>query len=52
MMANNQDLSKGSFDEYTGLHNSFHLVNRPGLGWVNTHVDILKYENFDLKKVE
>lgn len=38
--------------DYTGIHNSFHFVKRPGLGWVNTHVDVLRYENFDLKKVE
>lgn len=38
--------------EYMGIHNSFHFVKLPGLGWVNTHVDILKYANFELKKVE
>ncbi|WP_374950583.1 ABC transporter substrate-binding protein [Mucilaginibacter sp.] len=39
-------------NDYTGIHNSFHFVKKPGVGWINTHVDILRYENFDLKKVE
>jgi hypothetical protein len=38
--------------DYTGIHNDFHFIKKPGQGWVNTHVDILRYENFDLKKVE
>ncbi len=38
--------------DFTGLHNSFHFVKKPGLGWINTHVDLLKYVNFELKRVE
>ncbi len=38
--------------DFTGLHNSFHFEKKGGLGWVNTHVEILKYVNFELKKVE
>jgi ABC-type branched-subunit amino acid transport system substrate-binding protein len=38
--------------DYAGIHNGFHFIKKPGQGWVNTHVDILRYENFDLKKVE
>ena len=38
--------------DFAGLHNSFHLVKKPEVGWVNTHVDLLKYTNFELKKVE
>ncbi|MBK0380768.1 ABC transporter substrate-binding protein [Mucilaginibacter segetis] len=37
---------------YLGLHNDFHFVKVPGQGWVNAHVDILKYENFELKRAE
>jgi len=37
---------------FTGLHNGFVFQKKPGLGWVNTHVDVYKYANFDLKKVE
>jgi ABC-type branched-subunit amino acid transport system substrate-binding protein len=38
--------------DYRGLHNDFHFQKKPGVGWVNTHVDLLKYSNFELKKVE
>ncbi len=39
-------------NDFTGLHNSFHFEKRPGQGWINTHVDILRYENFELKPVQ
>ena len=38
--------------DFTGIHNKFHFERKPGAGWINTHVDILKYANFELKKVE
>jgi ABC-type branched-subunit amino acid transport system substrate-binding protein len=38
--------------DYTGLHNGFHFIKRPGLGWINTHINILQYTNFELKKIE
>ena len=38
--------------DFTGLHNSFHFEKKPGLGWVNTHVNLLVYSNFELKKAE
>ena len=38
--------------DFTGLHNSFHLIKKPGVGYINTHVFLLKYANFELKKVE
>jgi ABC-type branched-subunit amino acid transport system substrate-binding protein len=37
---------------FTGLHNSFHFQKKAGLGWINTHVNLYKYANFELKKVE
>jgi hypothetical protein len=37
---------------FTGLHNNFHFEKKPGLGWVNTHVYLLLYTNFDLKQVQ
>ncbi|TSD65963.1 amino acid ABC transporter substrate-binding protein [Inquilinus sp. KBS0705] len=53
ILANNTDGLKNPEDiDYTGIHNSFHFIKKPGQGWINTHVDILKYEDFDLKKVE
>jgi ABC-type branched-subunit amino acid transport system substrate-binding protein len=38
--------------KFTGIHNNFNFVRLPGLGWVNTYVDVLKYANFELKQVE
>jgi ABC-type branched-subunit amino acid transport system substrate-binding protein len=35
--------------DFTGIHNNFHFVKKPGLGWVNTHVNLLMYSNFELK---
>jgi ABC-type branched-subunit amino acid transport system substrate-binding protein len=49
------ELKKGGqtdLADFNGLHNTFHFVKKPGLGWINTHVDLLKYVNFELKKVE
>jgi Periplasmic binding protein len=37
---------------FSGLHNSFQFQKKTGQGWVNTHVSVYKYVNFDLKKVE
>lgn len=37
---------------FSGLYNNFHFQKIVGLGWVNTHVDVLQYANFELKKVE
>lgn len=39
-------------ESYSGLHNDFTLVQKPGQGWVNTHVFVYKYANFELQKVE
>ncbi|TFF35064.1 ABC transporter substrate-binding protein [Mucilaginibacter psychrotolerans] len=39
-------------NDFIGLHNSFHFEKKPGLGWVNTHVDILRYQDFELKPVQ
>ena len=38
--------------DFTGLHNTFHFTHKIGLGWVNTHVNIYHYANFELKQVE
>jgi ABC-type branched-subunit amino acid transport system substrate-binding protein len=39
-------------DGYSGLHNDFVFKRKPGVGWINTHVSVYKYANFELKKVE
>ena len=38
--------------DFNGLHNSFHFQKIAGQGWVNTHVKLLMYSNFELKTVE
>lgn len=39
-------------NDFSGLHNNFRFVKKSGLGWINTHVNIYKYTNFELKKLE
>jgi hypothetical protein len=39
-------------NDFTGLHNKFHFVKKPGIGWVNTHVNLLLYSNFELNPVQ
>jgi len=38
--------------DFSGLHNDFKFEKKTGLGWINTHVTVYKYTNFDLKKAE
>ncbi len=38
--------------EFSGLLNNYTFITKPGLGWINTHVNMLQYTNFELKKVE
>ena len=37
---------------YGGLHGKFNFAKIPGQGWVNSHVNLLLYSNFELKPVE
>jgi hypothetical protein len=37
---------------YNGMYNRFNFIKTLNYGWVNTHVAILQYQNFELKKVE
>lgn len=37
---------------YQGLHNQFNFVKTTNSGWVNTHVSLYQYQNFELKPVE
>ncbi|WP_428328816.1 ABC transporter substrate-binding protein [Mucilaginibacter sp.] len=39
-------------NNFTGLHNDFQFQKKTGLGFINTHVNLYKYINFELKKVE
>ncbi|MFB9843215.1 ABC transporter substrate-binding protein [Mucilaginibacter ginsenosidivorans] len=38
--------------DFTGILNKYHFIKRPGVGWINTHVNVLQYDNFELKKAE
>jgi ABC-type branched-subunit amino acid transport system substrate-binding protein len=38
--------------DFEAMHNNFHFVKIPGMGYVNTHVGLYKYFNFELKPVE
>lgn len=49
---NNGDVSSMIKTPHSGLHNDFHLVKRPGVGYVNTHVNIMDYRYYELRKVE
>ncbi|MBS7564014.1 hypothetical protein KHS38_06315 [Mucilaginibacter sp. Bleaf8] len=46
------ELNRLDKHNFQALHNDFVFEKKPGLGWINTHVNILKYVNFELKKVE
>jgi hypothetical protein len=52
LLAGGKDFNKPDLEDFNGIHNSFHFIKKPGVGWINTHVDILKYENYDLKKIQ
>ena len=53
LLGENQDgLKKLDKNDFSGLLNKYHFVKKPGLGWINTHVNILEYNNFELKKIE
>jgi len=53
LLGKNDDVI-GNLDknDFTGLLNKYHFVKKPGLGWINTHVNILEYSNYELKKAE
>lgn len=52
LLADDDGMTALDKTDFTGIHNSFHFVRKPGLGWVNAHVNILMYTNFELKQVE
>ncbi len=47
-----EKLNDISDEDYKGIHNSFEFVKKPGQGWINNHVMVLRYEDFELKEVE
>lgn len=49
---NNGDIKAMTKTDYEGIHNNFHIVKRPGIGYVNTHVNVMDYRYYELRKVE
>lgn len=50
--ANNGDIKGMIGTDFNGMHNGFHFIKKPGAGYINTHVNIMDYRNYELKKVE
>lgn len=53
-IASHNPAGTGQIDlpDHTALHNTFHFVNVPGMGYINTRVKLYRYTNFELKAVE
>jgi hypothetical protein len=49
---NPDDLKILDKKDFSGLLNKYQFVRKLGVGWINTHVNVLQYNNFELKKVE
>lgn len=52
LLTNTTDIKTLDKIDFNGLLNKYHFVKRPGVGWINAHVNILQYDNFELKKAE
>ncbi|EHQ25638.1 ABC transporter substrate-binding protein [Mucilaginibacter paludis] len=52
LSANNDLFKQLDKSGYEGLHNQFTFVKTANAGWVNTHVSIYQYQNFELKPIE
>jgi hypothetical protein len=50
--ANNGDTKNLTTTDFTGLHNNFHFIKKPGVGYINTHVNVMDYRFYELRKVE
>jgi hypothetical protein len=49
---NNGNIKNMTRVDFDGIHNKFHLVKRAGVGYVNTHVNVMDYRYYELRKVE
>jgi hypothetical protein len=50
--ANNGETKSLNETDFTGMHNNFHFIKKPGVGYINTHVNIMDYRYYELRKVE
>jgi len=49
---NNGDARNLTRNDFNGIHNSFHFIKKPGLGYINTHVNMMDYRYYELRKAE
>jgi hypothetical protein len=38
--------------DFNGINSDFTFQKKVGMGWVNTHVELLMYNNFELIKAQ
>jgi hypothetical protein len=50
--ADNGNLKDLAASDFKGLNNDFHFIKKPGVGYINTHVNIMDYRYYELRKVE
>ncbi|MGF7082463.1 ABC transporter substrate-binding protein [Mucilaginibacter sp. UYCu711] len=50
--ANNGDVKNLTANDFNGIDNDFHFIKKPGVGYINTHVNIMDYRNYELRKIE
>jgi hypothetical protein len=49
---NNGDVKNLTQSDFNGINNNFRFIKKPGVGYINTHVNIMDYRYYELRKVE
>jgi hypothetical protein len=49
---NNGDARNMTKNDFNGIHNSFHFIKKPGVGYINTNVNMMDYRYYELRKAE
>jgi signal recognition particle receptor subunit beta len=50
--ANKGEVKNLTDNDFKGLHNNFHFIKKAGVGYINTHVNMMDYRYYELRKVE
>jgi hypothetical protein len=50
--ANKGDTKNLTDTGFNGIHNDFKFIKKPGVGYINTHVNVMDYRFYELRKVE
>jgi len=50
--ANKGDTKNLTDTGFNGIHNDFRFIKKPGVGYINTHVNVMDYRFYELRKVE